>query len=121
MAVIPARKRLQDGTIHNAHLARDADRVQDVEGAVPQPGQVPVLVTTNKLHGEVQVAHGVGGAPGQDHPGVGRAQGGGPVRLDHGPQDGAPAGDLDEGREERGVDQLWGYVSRCSGRGGCVN
>ena len=88
-------------------LARDAQRVQDVEGAVADPGQERGQ-PAGEGQGKVVVADDLGDGPGDEHGCVEGRQGEEGPGVDNGPHEEEAGRDLHGGRGEGGADDAFG-------------
>lgn len=90
--------------IYQRALAQDANRVEDEEGVVAQPGEDSGR-QAGQGEGKVRVADDFGDGPGDEHGAVGgRLDGEVRVEEEDAPDEEEARGDLHEGREERRAD-----------------
>ena len=100
--------RTDGGLVDEGALARDAERVEDEEGVVAQPGQEAGL-PAEEAEGEEGVADDLGDGPGDEHGcvEVGR-EGDGGEGVDDAPDEEEARRYLHEGRQEGGADNAFG-------------
>lgn len=95
------------GFPHQRSLARDTDRIQDVEHVVPQPRHES-RDGAPQVEDEVAVPNDLRGGPRDEHAAVERGGGSrGRELVDDGPDKENARGDLQDRRREGGADEAW--------------